>query len=637
MKHKIKKTSNKIRRFFLPFFYFKTVLIFSFENYFKLIIMRTKFTYLLFFIVFPLSVFAQKDTVKLKEIEVTSNRITLPFSNTSRTIQLITSKEIQKLPANNVADLLQQVAGVDIRRRGVDGMQSDLYIRGGNFDQTLVLIDGIKMDDAQTGHHSMNAILDLNTIERIEVIKGPAARIYGQNAFTGAINIVTKKVIENSLKTALFYGSYENKKGTLSISHKLKNGGILASIGYQQSNGYRYNTDFKNKSIFLKANLSNYYLTTSFTGRDFGANGFYASPLAIDQYEETETSLVAVGSKYFTGDVVIKPRVYWRRNQDMYLYVRHNPSGYRNLHISNKVGAETNVVFNSSIGKTGIGIDVARVFLASNNLNNHNRTEITGFFEHRFEINNFDVTPGVAVSSYSDFDTKAFPGLDIGFKISENVKLYGNIGYTYRVPTFTDLYYIGSTTEGNPELEAESALSEELGIKILKNNWSIDLALFNRKSDNLIDWTKENINDKWKSQNFSKVTTRGFETNFGYSFNIGAQKQKLNISYSFLNDEIKDKNVDFTRYSLNSIKHQLTSGLDFKFMENISNSITYRFVERTDGESYHVVDAKIAAKIKEKWFLSITANNIFNAEYYETNLVPMPKGNLMAGISYNVY
>ena len=147
------------------------------------------------------SISAQKDTVKLKEIVISSNRIELPFSKTSRTINIITSDEIIKSPASNVSDLLQNIVGIDVRRRGTDGMQSDLYIRGGNFDQTLVLIDGVKMDDSQTGHHSMNAILSLDNIERIEVIKGPAARIYGQNAFTGAINIVTKKQLKNSVVT----------------------------------------------------------------------------------------------------------------------------------------------------------------------------------------------------------------------------------------------------------------------------------------------------------------------------------------------------------------------------------------------------------------------------------------------------
>ncbi|MBL4939996.1 MAG: TonB-dependent receptor [Lutibacter sp.] len=602
--------------------------------------MKASIKLLIVFLIISASINAQKkDTINLKEVSVTSNRITLPFSKTSRTITLITADDIIKSSATNVADLLQNVAGVDIRRRGIDGMQSDLYIRGGNFDQTLVLIDGVKMDDVQTGHHSMNAMLPLENIQRIEIIKGPAARIYGQNAFTGAINIVTKKITDNSLDVGFNYGSYNNKKGTASFTQKFENGGVLASVSYQNSEGYRFNTDFENITAFFKTDFKNYNLITSFTNRKFGANGFYASPAYIDQYEETQTSLVALGSTYMTDNITIKPRLYWRRNQDMYLFVRQDPSYYRNLHISNKLGAETNVVFNSTLGETGVGVDVYRVFLVSNNLGNHNRTAITGFLEHRFELidEKLDITPGVAISYYSDFDTKAFPGLDVGYRVSDNLKFYGNVGYTYRVPTFTDMFYVGPTTLGNVNLSPESALSEELGVKYNTSNFQFNIALFNRLSDNLIDWTKDNESDKWEAHNFSEVLTQGFEVALNYNFHLGQFKQNLNIGYSFIEDDIKDNNVNYTRYSLNSIKHQFTSSINIKLNELFNQNISYRFIERTNGESYNIVDAKLLATISESIELSLSAHNIFNAEYYETNLVPMPKGNVMFRFKYSIY
>ncbi|WP_298367626.1 TonB-dependent receptor [uncultured Lutibacter sp.] len=604
--------------------------------------MKIKVSIIIFAFFYVIQTNAQEESKKrdtLKEITITSNRITMPFSKTSRTITLLTSDEIIKSAATNVADLLQNIAGIDIRKRGTDGMQSDLYIRGGNFDQTLVLIDGVKMDDVQTGHHSMNAIISLDNIERIEVIKGPAARIYGQNAFTGAINIVTKNVIENGLNINAHYGSYENIKTEAAFSQKFDNSSLFASIGYQESEGYRFNTDFENVSAFFKANIKKYSLVSSFTQRKFGANGFYASPDYKDQYEETQTSLVSLGTTFNANSVTIKPRVYWRRNQDMYLFLRHNPPAFRNLHISNKIGAETNLVLNSKLGKTGVGIDVARVFLVSNNLGDHNRTAITGFLEHRFELldEKLDITPGIAISYYSDFDSQAFPGIDAGYRFSDSFKLYGNIGYTYRVPTFTDLYYVGPTTLGNADLQPESALAEELGIKFTNNGFNIDIAFFNRKSDDLIDWTKDNEEDKWQTRNFSKVITQGFETNIQHNFNVGGLNQSFKIGYSFIDDDIKDENVQYTRYSLNSIKHQFTSGLNAKISKTFNQNISYRYVERTDGTSYNVVDAKLLATLNTGLQLSLAANNIFNAIYTETNLVPMPKGNMMLGLKYSVY
>ena len=581
----------------------------------------------------------ERDTVKLEEVLITSNRIAVPFSQTSRTINLISLDDIQNSSTTNVASLLQNTAGIDVRRRGVDGMQSDLYIRGGNFNQTLLLIDGIKMDDVQTGHHTMNGIIDFSDIERIEVVKGPAARVFGQNAFTGAVNIVSKKVTENMLNVGVNYGSYNNVKVGASAGQTFTDGNVFASLAYQQSDGYRYNTDFKNVMAFVKSNFKNINLTASFAQRDFGANGFYASPSFKNQYEETQTSVVALSSKYGSEKVYVTPRIYWRRNQDMYLLIREDPSFYRNMHISNKYGAEANMVVNEKIGETGLGIDVSRAFFVSNNIGNHNRTSVTGFAEQRFELldKDLDITPGVAISYFSDFGTHAFPGVDIGYKISEVFRVYGDVGFTYRVPTFTEMFYVGPTTIGNPDLEPESALSEEIGVKITTQNFFINVAFFNRDSDNLIDWTKDAVDDKWETRNFSEVQTTGFEIDFNYNFRIKKYTQNLRLGYNFIDDNIIDNDVEYTQYSLNSIRNQVNAGFDFSFSPIFKENISYRYVERTDGESYSVVDASIIATINNGMQFSLIANNIFNTTYTETNQVPMPKGNLMFGFKYQIY
>ena len=144
-------------------------------------------------LVATLAVFSSLAQTPLDEVVVSSPRLDVSFSDDSKSVTVITAEQIADTPVSNLVDLLRFQAGIDIRRQGIEGAQADVYLRGGTFDQVLLLIDGIRVDDPQTGHHTLNSALPLEVIERIEIVKGPAARIYGQNALTGAINIVTKK------------------------------------------------------------------------------------------------------------------------------------------------------------------------------------------------------------------------------------------------------------------------------------------------------------------------------------------------------------------------------------------------------------------------------------------------------------
>ncbi len=576
---------------------------------------------------------------QLEEVIITSSRIDLPFKENSRTISVITAEDIQLSTAANVSDLLQQFTGVDLRRRGTNGMQADLYIRGGSFDQTLLLIDGIKVEDAQTGHHTMNMILPIEVIERIEIIKGPAARVFGQNAYTGAINIVTKNNAGKVNSVGYQLGSYNQQNVSGTLGKDLKSTSVIAHASINTSEGYRHNTDYSNQNYFLKGTINKgktpINILGYFTERKFGANGFYATPSAKNQYEETQSSLVGVTSVFKTDNWTFKPRLYWKRNQDMYVFIRNNPSVYRNLHQTNKIGAEVNASYKSDLGVTGFGVDVAKVYLSSNNLGQRDREMVTMFLEHRFKFLNdkFDVTPGVAATYYSDFDFHVFPGMDLGYQINENLKVYGNIGYTYRIPTYTDLYYSDRNTIGNENLEAEEAISEEIGLKYQTNNFNANFAVFNRDSSNLIDYVKDNNDDKWQATNIRDLNTLGFELSSAYSIKLLDFNQKLKLGYTFLEDEVKELDVNFSKYSINSLKHHVTGTFNSQLLKNLSQSVVYKYAERTSGESYGVWDASVTLSVNG-FQVSAIANNIFNKKYTETNLVPMPKGNMLFGVKY---
>jgi vitamin B12 transporter len=576
----------------------------------------------------------------LREVLITSSRIDLPFKENSHTIQIITAEDIQKLGVTNVADALQQVAGVDVRRQGVNGMQADLYIRGGGFDQTLLLIDGIKVDDPQTGHHTLNLALPIEVIKRIEVIKGPAARIFGQNAFTGAVNIVTKDAVDNSLLAKVQTGSFGQFNADITGTVNLKESSHIVNFSKNISEGYRHNTDFDNTNYVLKSQFNKLKLPinllTTYSERKFGANGFYGIPSATEQYEETQASLVGLSTVIKNGNFTWKPRVYWRRNQDEYHYIRSNPSIYRNLHITNKFAAELNGSYESKIGITGFGIEMAKYYISSNRLGDNSREIATFFLEHRFQFLNgkFDITPGVAVSYFSDFDNNAFPGLDLGYQVSSNFRFYGNIGTTYRVPTYTDLYYVGPQAIGNENLQPEEALSEEIGVKWLTSRFDFTFAAFNRDSNDLIDYVRLTEDDLvYTPQNIQDVNTKGFETNMEYRFTLNSLPQKFKVAYTFIEDEVEQSDAAYSRYSINSMKHQFIGNYVMEWFTNFNSSVGYRYVERTSGISYNIWDVSASYRLKDLEF-SIYANNIFNTEYVEAGMVPMPKGNVLFGMKY---
>lgn len=572
----------------------------------------------------------------LDSVTIESTRIDLPFKENSRTISIITAEVIEGSPATNLAELLQQEAGIDIRRQGIYGMQADLYIRGGSFDQTLLLIDGIKVEDPQTGHHTLNIALPLEVIKRIEIIKGPAARIFGQNAFTGAINIVTKT--NGGLKNNVGFqlGSYNQQHATATLGKSLDNASVMGHASINSSEGYRYNTDFQNQNYFLKSSFNTKTtpidVIATFSERKFGGNQFYAIN-AKEQYEETQSSLVGISTIIKRGDLKISPQLYWKRNQDMYLYIRNNPSVYRNLHISNKVGIQINSSYSSSFGVTGFGIDVAKVKMNSNRLGNRERWMGNFFLEHRFSLldNKLDITPGVAVNYFSEFDFNAFPGIDLGYRINDSFRVYANAGYTYRVPTYNDLYYVGRQDIGNENLVPERAISEEIGLKYFGNKLNASVAFFNRDSDNLIDYTKENEDDKWQSNNLKRLNSNGIEAQLSSPFKLGQYTQSLSLGYTYLNEDLGTVKSNFSKYVINSLNQHLTANIKTQFSKNFSQSVVYKFADRANGENYSVVDVQLKLMINTLE-LTLNGNNIFNASYIETGIVPMPKGNVLVGL-----
>ena len=588
------------------------------------------------------SIYSQEnDTLSayIEEVVVSENRIDLPFSDASRYIEIIDRAQIKAMQARSINEVLQVIGGVDIKQRGVHGVQADLSIRGGTFEQSLVMINGVKMLDPQTGHHLLNLPITIEDIERIEVLKGPGARVFGQNAFAGAINIITKTSEEFGLSGGLFYGENNLISTFTSVNLPSEKFQHKVSASYDHSDGYRFNTDYNIYNLFYqgKANVGrgDLDLLGGFTSRDFGANSFYGSETFVDQYERTRTSFISASLNQRLGDWKFTPRVSWRRNFDNWRFMREEPDFFQNLHTSNVITAEVNTSKVHDLGILGIGIEFNNIDLNSSNLGDQNRTQFGIHLENRFLFNEdrIDITPGIYVLQISDYGLNIYPGLDLGYRIDNNWKLFSNAGYTSRIPSFTDLFYEDRGNVGNPNLEDESAFTFEFGAKYQNASSLFQISYFRRQASDLIDWFKINPDDRWMPDNFGSATYDGID--LSTTVYPGSVLSSLRINYLYLNASLGENDVALSRNALENLRHQLIINPQFRLSERWGFHFLVKYNDRVSLDNYVLADVSLEYKINNA-SLSLRASNLFDQSYRESNLVPMPGRWISGGIRVTV-
>jgi vitamin B12 transporter len=592
-----------------------------------------------FFLAGIYSMNAQEKTTEIDSIEIQGKFISTPYKNANQNISVITRADILNSPATSIDEILQQIPGMDIRRRGANGVQSDIGFRGSSFEQVLLLLNGIRMNDSQTGHNSLNVPVDLEDVERIEIIKGPAARRFGQNAFAGAINIITKANPGKRVKIRAEAGDYETYGLGLNANFGNEKFSNLLQANSNSSQGYRHNTDFEMKNVFyqnqLKIKDGSIRLQAGISEKKFGANGFYSSPNATEQYEELQASIVSLSHQQSFGQFKLNSNVYWRRGQDMYLFNREKPEIYRNMHIGNNVGGEVNSSYTSNLGTTGLGVELRKEFLASNNLGHRERFVSQVFFEHHFSLldKKLNITPGISWANYSNEGNFFYPGLDVGYDFNQNHKIYGNVSKVHRVPTFTDLYYSSKTEMGNENLVPENAVSAEVGYQFQKSGILAKASGFIRNSNNAIDWVKNSLQDPiWYAQNVGEIDTKGVEFEINHQI---FSFLKYSFGYTYLDTEFTQSNQFVSRYVLDNLKHQVVAKLQIKFLKYFTKEFVYRYNDRVNLGSYNLLDEKLSFN-KNDFSVYVLVNNVTDSKYTETFGVPMPQRWFHLGFTYNI-
>ncbi|MFH1197225.1 MAG: TonB-dependent receptor [bacterium] len=582
---------------------------------------------------------AQSDKVyNMNEIIVTSGRAPITFLDLSRTVSVINSDEIKSLPVNNIQDLLKFVNAVDMRARGAEGVQGDVSIRGGNFEQTLILIDGIKMNDAQTGHHNLNLPISLSNVERIEILKGQGSRIFGPNAFSGAINIITKKAKDNSLSAQVLAGG--NGLYEVDFSSNL-NFGSGISISKKKSDGYRPNTAFDIFNLSFSQNIllgtGSINLFYGYVDKKFGANSFYSDRFP-NQWEHTSTKIFNTTAEVDVSGILISPKVYFRINDDDYYLDKNRPDWEHSIHKTDSYGGEIQASFKGNLGTTAFGAEFGNEKIQSTKLGSHGRSKGGIFFEQVCDISDqLIISAGFFVFKYAEIGWKLWPGFESSYKLNSDTKIYASIGKAFRLPSFTELYYVSPANMGNTKLHHEETINYEIGFTYFQNLFQTNISLFLKDGNNLIDWVRFDKNEPWKVENVTNVSTIGSEINLVFSpqyFFEESPVYKIGIQYTYLSADMISGNFD-SKYLLDNLKHQLVLETAVLLPLEVNMNWFFRYQQRVNFYSNFINDIRFSKRISDFNFF-INISNVFNQSYNDVYGVPLPGRWISAGLKYEL-
>lgn len=589
----------------------------------------------------PLVYAQQYPIYELEPIVVTASKSPTAFSHIARSVIVITRSEIERAPGHSVQDLLKYALGVDARRRGPQGIQADVSIRGGTFEQTLVLVDGMKVNDPQTGHHNLDLPLSLDDVERIEILKGHGSRLYGPNAFGGVINIMTRSGREKGVRLKGIVGEYGFTDGGLSLSYPSKISAHYLSISRRTSTGYRDDTDFDMYNGYYGSathfGLGEAHIAVGYVDKRFGANSFYSN-LFPNEWEHTKTTFLHTGVHLKTRRRVFSSKVYWRRHKDDFMLDRERPQWYRNRHTTDVYGFEWQSTFVSRWGFSAFGGELGKEEIESGTLGNHSRVKGGLFFEHHVEPGQrLALVLGASGYHYSDWGWKIWPGVDVGFQVIESMRAYGSVGRSFRVPTYTELHYNSPANKGDPNLLPEEAWTYEAGLTWRKKYVWGSLALFRREGYNLIDWGRMGSTDPWKAGNIARVNTNGGEIEVGFhpiALIPYLPVRRIWLGYTFLDSDKEVKDFE-SKYTLNYLQHQSILDVEHPLVFKWQQNWKLRYEERVGGKKLFLVDTRIDRRFKQVE-LFIDATNLFNITYTEVGGVPMPGRWVMAGLKLHL-
>jgi iron complex outermembrane receptor protein len=625
--------------------------------------------------------------ISLDPVTVTSSLVEKRASQTGRNIAVIKGEYFQQLPVHSIDDLLRYVPGVEIQARGPQGSQSDIVLRGGTFQQVLVILDGLRLNDPNTGHFNSYIPISPAEIERIEVLKGASSALYGSDAVGGVIHVISKtfaarlagnaadgnsvqKTQVNGGISAGEYGLFNANLGAFVQRNKLAvSGGFLSNnaSGVQQRGikGYFHNNTASLSLSYAISPNWNLSVRSAYDHRDFAAQNFYTVLKSDTASEKVKMSWNQVRLSYQKNKTAFSVDGGYKSVQDTYLF---NPHSIANSSKS-KLWQGLATLQQGLTSSTNLiaGVNFQQRNIKSNDRGNHTLNQLAPFVSVVQNIGeDFTVTPSVRLDWRESIGTELSPQINLSYKKS-GFQLRASAGKTIRDADFTERFnnyakkLVTGGSVGNPDLKAERSFSYEAGADwFLTSTPAAQLKVsgtfFQRRQKDLIDYVttpyaqmprKDNLSPTGTfglALNIAEVNTTGFELDI-QSANTISDNQKLlfNAGLTWLDSDNKSQIQSFylsshAKFLANfSAIHQIggfsvsVNGLYKKRAEREASAI-----EATVSKNYFILNARAEyAFLKRQLALFVQADNAFDKQYSDILGSVMPGRWLMAGMRFN--
>ena len=597
-------------------------------------------------------------TLRIDEVGISGSQ-SAPTRNVQSQTPLFDRKAQAAAPVQTLESALRLAPSVDIRERGGKGMQADIFIRGGSFDQTMVLLNGIDFTDARTGHQSHSLPVDIDCISAVDLLDG----VPGVGAFAGAVNIRTAPLKPTYLRFEGAGGQHGYAYANLSGAVTSGRFSLLAAGSYRRSDGYRHNTDFANYNAFVRATYEApragfFDLQAGYQNRTFGSNGFYAA-YNPDQWEATSTALASLRWLKQAGRFSFGASASYRKNFDRYDWTRGTAM---NRHNTDNVGARLWADYDWRAGTTSLGGDYAFNHIYSTNLGEalsrphgrytHAKARSTGnlWLRHAKQWRRFDLAASAGIS-LTPYGTSALWSLSGGYTPAAGLHLGIGAFQSMRLPTFTDLYYTSPAQINNLDLTPESAVTYLFDTGYMKNSWRLSLQTYYRAGRDIIDWVwREDMGDKWHSEQTSRLDTYGIELSGGYTVADGFLR-RVTLSYGYITT---DRNSDIiAKGAMDYMRHKAALAVEVHFLRRMSLALTASVYDRNgsythypvpgdpslsevrDYEPYFLLDGRLQWE-KGIRRLYVDATNITDSRYCDLGGIPLPGAWVTAGVALTI-